>query len=384
MANIKASITYFDLKEFGFYRLRKGKDPEYLDGTIPSVMASLEKWLDGKKLRNTIPWDAETNPRRTKVYCRSYKVDPNTGDTVLVLWKAVGDSSGNVHGAYAGSDVGSDTADDLTTGTDAAGEEVIWGQPSYYWIIPEKNKVASIKFASSIADTDSLGHYIKAFVDYRGEFPNKKVSERTIHHAKSGRDIKIKKFTFEYKDEKDHVFHANFRIRTQLFKKASSSLNYNRLAEDVTHIVYRETISAKVDDSRPSWVQVFDTIGSAMGFKTPPLKGQRHIEVVVDASPDGEELKQLAERYAEEHDEMSDWNNIGLKVGGRSESTMWLDEFVLRDELVVAQADSEVYTAEQLLIAINAQRTKLIDKIDTKNAENEEMVEDEQPQAEEA
>lgn len=81
---------------------------------------------------------------------------------------------------------------------------------------------------------------------------------------------------------------------------------------------------------------------------------------------------------------MSDWNNIGLKVGGRSESTMWLDEFVLRDELVVAQADSEVYTAEQLLIAINAQRTKLIDKIDTKNAENEEMVEDEQPQAEEA
>ncbi|GHA19614.1 hypothetical protein [Oceanisphaera arctica] len=389
---IKASITYFDLKEFGFYRLRQGKNPEHIDGTIPDVVASLVMWLEGKMLVNTIPWDVDTNKRRTKMYCRSYKVDSITNDTVLVLWKAVGDSSGNVHGAYASSDVGSDAFNEVITSAGEPGKEVIWGQPCYYWIIPEENKVASIKFANSIADTDSLGHYIKAFVDFRGDFPNKKFSERMMTHPLSGREIKIKSFTFEYKDEKDKIFHAKFKMRTQLYKKASSSLNYVELAKDVTQIVYRDTISAKIDDSRPSWAKICDVIGPAMGIKAPPLKSERHIEVIVDASPNGEELTSLIEKYTEEHDEDSIWNNIGLKVGGRSETTIWLDEFVLRDELNITKVDSEVYTAEQILVAINAQRKRLINKITTKKSEvsveeeieAEEVVEYEKLQSEKA
>lgn len=366
MSKIKATITYFDLKEFGFYRLRQGKEPEYLDGTIPEVLSSLSNWLDGKQLRNTIPWDTDTNQKRTKVFCRSYKIDPSTNDVVIVLWKAVGDSAGNVHAAYANSDVGSDTSGDLTTSKDAAGTEVIWGQPCYYWIIPNENKVASIRFANSIADIDSLCHYIKAFVDFRGHFPNKKASEFSFYHPVSNREVKVKKFTFEYEDENKKTFSANFKIRTQLYRKASSTLNFNQIAKDVTQIVYRETISAKEDDSRPSWVKMFDILGSAIGNNKPPLSSQRHIEVVVDASPDGDELTELVERYNEKYDDAIGWNNIGLKLGGRNESTMWLNEFVLRDELLIDKIDSEIYTSEQLWKAISEQRQRLINKIDNK------------------
>ncbi|TOG64600.1 hypothetical protein [Vibrio parahaemolyticus] len=387
MADIKASITYFDLKEFGFYRLRKKKTPEFIEGTIGDVVTSLEGWLDGKTFRNTIPWDADTNQRRVKMYCRSYKTNTITGDTILVLWKAVGDSNGNVHGAYANSNVGSNTTDDLSTGNEVAGEEVIWGQPCYYWLIPEKNKIASIKFANSVADTDSLCHYIKAFVDYRGNFANKEVSERTINHHTSGRAINIKRVTFTAQDENGNTFHTSFKMRAQQYKKASSTLNYERLADDVTHIVYRDTISATVADTRPSWAKVCDTIGSALGYQTPPTRGQRHIEVIVDASPTGSELTALVDRYSEEHDETSDWNNIGLKLGGRSESTTWLDEFVLTDELIIGQVGNEIYTAEQLLRAITAQRTRLVEKIGTTpttTEENEETDEATTPTAAEA
>ncbi|MCG9619377.1 hypothetical protein L1D56_05240 [Vibrio diabolicus] len=371
MADIQGSITYFDLKEFGFYRLRQKKAPEYIEGTISSIISSLESWLNGKTFRNTIPWDADTNLQRTKMYCRSYKTNATTGDIVLVLWKAVGDKNGNVHGAYADSNVGSDTNDDLSTGSEVAGEEVIWGQPCYYWIIPEKNKIASIKFANSTTDSDSLCHYIKAFVDYRSTLPNKKESERTYTHHISGREIKVKNITFESTDANNKAFRTNFKMKTQQYKKASSSLNYSRLAEDVTHIVYRETISATIADTRPAWAQVCDTIGSALGYQTPATKGQRHIEVIVDATPNGTELTDLVNRYAEEHDDTSDWNNIGLKLGGRSESTTWLDEFVLTDELIISQVDNEIYTAEQLLTAITAQRARLVEKIGTTSTTDE-------------
>ncbi|PMG45630.1 hypothetical protein BCU90_17350 [Vibrio lentus] len=363
MSEIKGTVTYFDLKEFGFYRLRKKKDPEYITGDIPQVIDSLFTWLDGKTVCNTIPWDAETNQRRTSMYCRSYAKNEATGDTVLVLWKDVGDSTGNVHGAYANSNVGSDTSDGLTSGSEVAGEGVIWGQPCYYWLIPSENKVASIKFTSSIADTESLCHYVKAFVDYRGQFPNKKVTERTIANARSSREVKIKSFTFEHKDEKGKTFRTNFKMRSKMYKKASASLDYERLADEVSHIVYRETISASVNDTRPLWSKMFDKLGSGLGFQAPPTKGSREIEVIVDANPSPHELRGLVTRYGEEHDETSDWNNIGLKLGGRSESTTWLDEYVVRDELLVPQVENEVYTADQLLRAITAQRTRLVSEL---------------------
>ncbi|MBE3811130.1 hypothetical protein HJ206_16585 [Vibrio parahaemolyticus] len=238
-----------------------------------------------------------------------------------------------------------------------------------------------------MADTDSLCHYIKAFVDYRGNFANKEVSERTINHHTSGRAINIKRVTFTAQDENGNTFHTSFKMRAQQYKKASSTLNYERLADDVTHIVYRDTISATVADTRPSWAKVCDTIGSALGYQTPPTRGQRHIEVIVDASPTGSELTALVDRYSEEHDETSDWNNIGLKLGGRSESTTWLDEFVLTDELIIGQVGNEIYTAEQLLRAITAQRTRLVEKIGTTpttTEENEETDEATTPTAAEA
>ncbi|HIF9354081.1 TPA: hypothetical protein ACX6RJ_002086 [Photobacterium damselae] len=376
MADIKGSITYFDIKEFGFYRLRQKKEPEYIEGTISSIINSLESWLNGKTFCNTIPWDTDTNQQRTKMYCRSYETNATTGDIVLVLWKAVGDKNGSVHGAYANSNVGSDTNDDLSTGSDVAGEDVIWGQPCYYWIIPEKNKIASIKFANSTTDSDSLCHYIKAFVDYRATIPNKKESERTYIHHISNREIRVKSVTFESTDTNNKTFRTNFKMRIQQHKEASSSLNYSRLAEDVTHIVYRDTISTTITDTRPAWAQVFDTIGSALGYQIPATRGQRHIEVIVDANPTGTELTDLVARYAEEHNNTSDWNNIGLKLGGRSESTTWLDEFVLTDELIISQVDNEIYTANQLLRAITAQRTRLIAKISSTSTTDESESED--------
>lgn len=379
MADIKGTVTYFDLTEFGFYRLRRKKElNEYISGDVPQVITSLLSWLDGKTVCNTIPWDAETNQRRTSMYCRSYAIDEDTGDTVLVLWKDVGDSSGNVHGAYANSDVGSDTNDGLTSGSEVNGENVIWGQPCYYWLIPEENKIASIKFTSSIADTESLCHYIKAFVDYRGNFPNKRMSERTVANAKSNREVKIKTFTFVHEDAKGKEYRTNFKIKSKMYKKASASLDYERLADEVTHIVYRETISASVTDTRPLWSKMFDKLGAGLGFQAPPTRGSREVEVIVEANPTPAELRGLVTKYGEEHDETSDWNNIGLKLGGRSESTTWLDEYVVRDELIVPQVDNEVYTAEQLLRSIKAQRTRLVSELaaDTSVAANDESGEE--------
>ncbi|EQA1074244.1 hypothetical protein AT515_004884, partial [Escherichia coli] len=101
------SITFFDINAFGFYRLkRKAKDLDYKYGSLEGIFSEFDTWLNGKTIEETIPWDVNINPLRSKTYCRGMAIDPRTKDIVIVLLRAVGDGSGNLHGVKMGAAVG--------------------------------------------------------------------------------------------------------------------------------------------------------------------------------------------------------------------------------------------------------------------------------------
>ena len=77
---------------------------------------------------------------RSKTYCRGVAIDPQTNDIVVVLLRAVGDGSGNLHGVKMGSAVGAGESETVKAGTDVKGDKIIWGEPCYYWIIPEHSR----------------------------------------------------------------------------------------------------------------------------------------------------------------------------------------------------------------------------------------------------
>ena len=74
--------------------------------------------------------------------------------------------------------------DTHTVETNVRGQDVIYGQPMYYWYIPEHNLIASVKFPHSLADSEGVSHYIKKCIDLRIDHPRKKLTENTIfnHH----------------------------------------------------------------------------------------------------------------------------------------------------------------------------------------------------------
>lgn len=51
-------ITYFDIEQFGFYRLRQKKVGEPLDIDTDDLLLRLSDWLTGKQFQNTVPWGA--------------------------------------------------------------------------------------------------------------------------------------------------------------------------------------------------------------------------------------------------------------------------------------------------------------------------------------
>lgn len=369
MSEIRGLVTFFNFDYFGFYRIRQGKMGEHHSGSIPEIFSDMERWLKGKNLKDSLPFDKNSISRKSRTYCRSFAKNKVTGDIVMTLWKSVGTKSGGVGGAFADEDLSSKAKQTLTTGTEVDGKEIIWGQPSYYWVIPEENKIASIRLPNSSIDTYSFCQYIKSYVDYRRHSSNKKETSRTFCHPKTNEEVKSKSITYEIK-EKNETFSLNFKAIARQFKKNTSSTDIEKLSQEVTHIVYRESIEKTVPDTRNDWVKLYDKLGDLFNIdsEAPPTTETSDIELILEAKPSPEALQTMLNDYAEDYDDKEEWRNVGLKRDGRSGRTTWLNEFVVTDEIHLPINNNDYYEASEILSVINTHRTRLLTSLSTKNS----------------
>lgn len=361
MSDVRGLVTYFNFDNFGFYRIRKGKAGEHHGGTIEDIFSDLDRWLAGKNLKDTLVFDPQLISRQSRMYCRSFAKDSATGDVVMTLWRAVGTKNGGVGGAFADESLSSESKETLKTGTEIDGKEIIWGQPSYYWVIPEYNKVASIRLPNAIIDTAALCQYIKSYVDYRRDSVHKKFVPREFVHPKTLNKVKTNTVTYEYTDEKES-YSLNFKVLARQYKKNTSDADLEKISQEVTHIVYRESIRKSVPDTRKEWVKLFDKFGDLIGLDTekPTTEEVNNIELIVEASPTTESLEAMFEHYAEEYSEEDVWCNIGLKRDGRTGRTTWLNEFVVTDEINLPETTSDYYEASEIMSVLKTHRARLV------------------------
>mgnify|MGYP000308037557 CR=1 FL=1 len=144
----KGSISFFKIEKCGYYRRHDGKW-ELIEGSLNETLAMVQGWVKGRDFSQTIPWDVSATPGRKQIYCKSVYKNEETNDSVFVLWKKFGDETGDVSGILANSKVGEDKGGSIKLDSKINGKDVIYGQPMYYWFIPEFNIIASIKFPHS-------------------------------------------------------------------------------------------------------------------------------------------------------------------------------------------------------------------------------------------
>lgn len=113
------------------------------------------------------------------------------------------------------------------------------------------------------------------------------------------------------------------------------------------------------------------------------LPDSKEYEVVVNDSPTTGELEEIFKLYHEDYDKDSIWDNVGLKMNGRSNETLWLDQYVVKDEINMPkkEANKDVYSARQIMQQIQINRDKYLTSIKEDDAppsqppEHEEVAE---------
>lgn len=350
-------ISFFDVKECGFYRIRR-TDSEYVSGSLSESIKLVYDWLQGRDFDQTIPWNPEVHAFRTQIYCKSVYSDSVTGDFVFVLWKKFGENSGNINGVLAKSKVDDKGKDTHKFETSVKGQDVILGEPMYYWFIPEHNLIASIKFPNSLSDSDAVFNYIKKCIDLRIPNPNKKESERSVYNQHLGRDIITKSTTYRSIDDK---YSLTYRLKAELKELSINESSLDSLSKKITHIVIRESIKSEKSVQKDSLFSMFDKM---VGKNEETISREKQVEIVSEESVSKEMLQSMIVTYNDEFDSKSTWNNVGFKIDGIESPTKWFDRYVDRKHILMDESkkkDGSYYTADKLFIDLKRERVSLLD-----------------------
>lgn len=364
------SITYFDITACGFYRLKhKSEELDYKFGDLMGVIDDLESWLHGKSFEQTLAWNKDEQPLRKRVYSRGLARDKDTKDVVIVLYREVGNGNG-IHGIKVDSKVSGDSKGTVKAGREHGEDKIIWGEPCYYWIIPELNKIASIRFPHSFADTYLFGQYFIQHVNNNSKLGTRTKSKRT-YESVPGRSVDVYNTRFQYKDGKNEV-NCVFKFILEETKLKAAEENFERLRHKITHTLIKDSTVVNQQDTRQPLLKLTSkALASLVGEnkrddligKPPILKQPRRIEVKIDGAPSSEELKNLFSMRGDE----SDWD-VGFLMSDRA-NPVWLSSYVARTKLPLHDSDgSEHYSASFLLNEINKVRDDLISEV--KFAEN--------------
>lgn len=340
-------VTFFKYKKLGFHK-RGDEYHEPLD--MDQMLGSLHSWFQTRtSLADTLLWDDETPgySSRKKVYLKSIERNEETGDYIVILWRAIGNGNG-VYGIRSDSALSDNrlySADD-----ELDGESVIWGEPAYYWFVPSIGVFSSIKFHSSISDTELMNRYLRDFMELHSPIKQKR---RELKEGKKGNYLSISFIS----NAGDNLW---LRIYSEQYTKLTNEADLGRIASQITHFVKRDVISASVQPDQ-SWTRYFRGLPFISSQVT---RDSRKIELSIEAAPTEEELREIFEKYNEEYTVTPDsWTNLGFKkegVGG----ICWLNQFVVKNTLLVSDInqsdDSGYYTTDRLYRALDLTRGNLL------------------------
>jgi hypothetical protein len=353
MVMAEGLITFFKYEQFGLYK-RSTNGEQYCEPLgMSDVLNDLVRWhSDRVSLPDTLPWNDDTPgyKNRKKVYLKSIERNDETGDYLLILWRAVGGGDG-VYGIPAKAALDDDKLYNANEAAD--GEEIIWGEAAYYWFIPTLNHFSSIKFSRSVADTLSLNHYLKSFIELHSTIREKHVEEK-----ENTLGFPYLSISFKSVDSSAHLW---LRILSKQVTKLTQEADLEAMARDITHLVKREEISA-LNTDHEGWERLLAGLPFVSSTKT---KHTRKVEVVIEVKPTPEELREMLETYNDHYAGGIDpWVNVGFKkegVGG----TVWLNKYVLKNILAVSDIANNVndtghYSTSRLFAALHLRRDSLL------------------------
>jgi hypothetical protein len=361
-------LNFFEIEKSGLYRVqRKSTGEEIISknfglGTT-EVFRALAAWVKGRGFKETAPWPSQGDSGNDPVmcYCRELKEFPN-GDFMVVLWKHDPTDTKGFRGLELGSD-GNPTGNYITNGASSTGENYVWGHPCYYWIVPSKNSVVSIKFDDSKCDSELMQKWVSYCVRYRIKFPG-------YNSRQPGESETRITFSTPQNPETYNLlyrFNTNikiFKTSEEYLEQICESTRYMLLRNEVVvsdgakNLEMNTAISTR-DGLDKANIEMFGFFQAFMEKFFPSQKGSddnvRKVEIKLEATPSLSQIKELM-TYSSSFSEGS-WADI-IFIDENENSTSIKHHRIV--ERVILPPTIDAYSCDQLYRVVSEARASYL------------------------
>lgn len=339
----EASINFYRIAKCGYFK-HGGTEPEFC--SLPDVLHELTAWVKdgGKTLGETCTYKIEDGEEGLHTYCFDVVKANPTGEYIVTTWNESPSSQGNFASVNATSKVGE--ADVSLT---EIPPQHIPGYATYFWFIPDRDLLATIRFHHAVNGHQNLCRYMKEFL-----------AKWTSHVVENEDDDEVDHSIAGYrKDEESDLLNLNPMFKSFLLRKPGK---IEFLTENREHIrtIYRKNVlnpQSQVDASLLNKMLV------KLGIQDPPaLQHDIKVKYEFNHTPEEAELDSIIAEWENEHE--SKWDDVGFKLKGDDE-IHWLSHSLAKRtiELDVVRENAEIINAESLLQAVHQNRQTLLQEL---------------------
>ena len=355
-------VTFFNVNKCGFYKITRSnkdngraKNDVKVKGSLSESITLVSEWVNGREFSQTIPWDVNTNPFKKKIYCKDVYKDDNSNEMLFVFCQAVNNDKGALNGFIEDAKIGSDDKDVIKVSNKAKGKKLIYGEPMYYWFIPDSDLIVSSKFPHSVASTNEVCDYFKKCIDNFIPTENRNTTSRTQYHDKAKRDINIKSVNYRSDCGK---YSMTYQLQSALKELTIDDVSLDALAKEISHIIVRDTISGSKQNEGSSSFGLYNKV---MRKQEATLR-QHHVEISSEVCINRDELAAIIDVFKEEQSVNAIWNDVGFRSNGE-ESVKWFDSYIDRKNIHLNESqkkDDSYYPAKVVFDCLNDQRESLL------------------------
>lgn len=336
MPQEEVRIIFYRVLKCGYYK-RGENEPRF--GPISDVFEDLRTWMAGKdSLGETCPYDtANADP----TFCLSLNTHSN-GDCLFATWNATPVTEGSV----ASIDPNSPAARPTIDLTDLP-PNFIPGYATYFWIIPQRSAIATIRFQHRQSGRAGLEKLVKHFM--------LKFAKYVVIDPDGDADHEILGYSNPPSDEILHLYPS---FKTLLVRNPTVIDELRSRRSGIKKIIRKSTLQPNDNLDRSLLENIFRKLGVTPRQRLNPLD----IKYEMKYTPGGQEFNQIVGGY---HESSDDWDDIGFVL--EKDETYWLSNSRAKEtvRLEIERQNSEIINGQSLLNLLARRRSSLLQTLRT-------------------
>lgn len=307
--DIEVTASLFDISECGYYERGNG---HHRFGTMARTLSDIDRWSRNLELAQTKLYEGSGAQDIDPVYLLAIHQVPSRDDWLVVTW--------NENESFDGSSAsvnGSDRVGAASVDLTEIEEGRIPGYPTYFYVMPQDGKIATIRIDTRKSGRKGFQEYIKCFISG--------YASQVVHDRSDENSANVLGYREQPEEEPERLI-PKFRLR-EIRIGGRLDLIRNRCHE-IRSIIRKATLNIRQQADRNTWQKLMAKLGWA---HSSTMQQDIEIKYEIHDAVNSEQLEAMINEW--ESFGRGSWDDIGVRFRGEANKDYWFSRSLARDKL---------------------------------------------------